>query len=144
MRLDDELFTVGRAIFQDAMTGEGEDAKIYVKIGLNDVEPILALLDTRATWSVLDRDYAEEIGLLNTEGHKLKLSTRHGLFEGKVVRTPVRLLADEGKSLEVDATVFVSANWTHGNFLGYSGLLERVRFAIDPERNHFYFGPGPS
>ncbi len=25
--------------------------------------------------------------------------------------------------------------------LGYSGLLERIRFAVDPPRNDFFFGP---
>jgi hypothetical protein len=29
-----------------------------------------------------------------------------------------------------------------GTFLGYSGLLERIRFAVDPQQNNFYFGPG--
>ena len=24
---------------------------------------------------------------------------------------------------------------------GYGGLLERVRFAVDPQENFFYFGP---
>jgi hypothetical protein len=26
------------------------------------------------------------------------------------------------------------------NFLGYEGLLQRIRFAVDPEVNLFYFG----
>jgi len=25
-------------------------------------------------------------------------------------------------------------------FLGYSGLLDRIRFALDPQANDFYFG----
>ena len=56
------------------------------------------------------------------------------------MRAPVSLVADEGESLDLDATFFVSADWRHGTFLGYSGLLEWIRFVIDPYRNLFYFG----
>jgi hypothetical protein len=50
------------------------------------------------------------------------------------------LLADEGRELEVDATVFACPHWPGPNFLGYGGLLERIRLALDPHRRHFYFG----
>ena len=56
------------------------------------------------------------------------------------MRAPVSLVADVGESPDLDATFFVSADWRQGTFLGYSGLLERIRFAIDPYRNLFYFG----
>jgi hypothetical protein len=53
------------------------------------------------------------------------------------------LIADDGDSLRIDATVFVSSDWPRmaGTFLGYSGLLERIRFAVDPQKNDFFFGP---
>jgi hypothetical protein len=51
------------------------------------------------------------------------------------------LVADNGESLSIEATVWVSREWTGGNFLGYGGLLERIRFAVDPANNLFYFGP---
>ena len=68
----------------------------------------------------------------------------HGMgnFRGKLVRVSVSLVADAGESLNLDATFFVSSEWAHATFLGYSGLLERIRFAIDPQRNLFYFGYG--
>jgi hypothetical protein len=50
------------------------------------------------------------------------------------------IVADEGESCEVEATLFVSRDWAYGNFVGYSGLLERIRFAVDPGTNDFYFG----
>ena len=50
------------------------------------------------------------------------------------------LVADEGDSVEVDSTVFVSVNGPAGNFIGYTGFLERIRFAIDPQDNAFIFG----
>jgi hypothetical protein len=33
-----------------------------------------------------------------------------------------------------------SPDWRGPNFLGYQGLLQRIRFAVDPEVNLFYFG----
>ena len=45
-----------------------------------------------------------------------------------------------GGPFEVEATIFVSPDWSGGNFLGYEGLFQRIRFAIDPEANFFYFG----
>lgn len=56
----------------------------------------------------------------------------------------IGLEAEKGESLTVDATVFVpkleDQEWRHPNFIGLSGFLERIRFAIDPDNNYFYFG----
>ena len=62
-------------------------------------------------------------------------------MEGTLERYPIVLTAQKGQSLEIDATIFVCSEWRRGNFLGYTGLLERVRFAIDPASQLFYFGP---
>ena len=135
-------FAVGRAAFLDDRPGSEEGtAKIYVKIepdALGDV--VLAQVDTGAAWTILEREIAESVGLLDGEGPMVRLDTRFGPIDGRLERTPIRLLADEGVSLEVQATVFVSRDWPAGNFIGYNGLLERVRFAIDPRENLFHFG----
>jgi hypothetical protein len=44
-------------------------------------------------------------------------------------------------SFAADGMFFVSPDWpTDQTFLGYSGLLDGIRFALDPQANHFYFG----
>jgi hypothetical protein len=63
-----------------------------------------------------------------------------GRVRGTLFRGLIALLADGGEPLEVDATIFISPDWTGPNFIGYQGLLQRIRFAIDPETNLFYFG----
>ncbi|HEY3569200.1 MAG TPA: hypothetical protein VGP73_14815 [Thermoanaerobaculia bacterium] len=69
------------------------------------------------------------------------MSTRLGSFRGDLYRGPLFFEAREGEPLDVEATVFVSSDWPPGmNFLGYEGLLQRIRFAVDPEVNLFYFG----
>ncbi|GAB4431459.1 MAG: hypothetical protein Fur0044_29050 [Anaerolineae bacterium] len=55
------------------------------------------------------------------------------------------LQAETGDGVEVEATVFVPTlapndTWPHPNFIGLDGFLTRIRFAIDPTENTFYFG----
>jgi hypothetical protein len=70
----------------------------------------------------------------------VRLSTRVGTYEGHLYRGSLTLLAQEGESLDLDVTFFLSPHWQGGNFLGYEGALERARFAVDPRANLFYFG----
>ena len=71
---------------------------------------------------------------------RVTLSTRLGLLHGALYRVPLSFSADEGESLDLEATVFLSPDWTGPNFIGYQGLLQRIRFAVDPDANLFYFG----
>ncbi len=135
-------FTAGRSRFADRTSGSHERAaKIFVKIEPESLGgAILAQLDTGAAWSILDSQVAEELSLLNGQGEPITISTRLGPFDGRLERARVTIVADEGESLSVEATVWVSPDWPGGSFLGYGGLLERVRFAVDPGDNSFYFG----
>ncbi len=135
-------FSVGRTSYFDTLGGPKAIAKIYIRLFPGDVEvPILAQVDTGAAWSILERDIAEGLGLLDESGPPVSLSTRKGTVNGRLVRVPMTILADEGDSLRVEATLFVSQDWEQGNFIGYCGFLERIRFAVDPQTNDFYFGP---
>jgi hypothetical protein len=119
------------------------DPKIYLQIAVGSpTASALAMVDTGATYSVLDADVAEELGAFQDAGvPEVRLSTRHGILPGRLVRRDTWLLADDGPALAIEATFWVSSDWTFGCVLGYSGLLDRVRFALDPARNRFYFGP---
>lgn len=139
---DGTAFAIGRTRFlnQDPVNPE-KSPKVYVKIEPGDFgSPILAQLDTGAAWSILESQIAEAMALFHGQGQPTRLSTRFGPIDGYLERTKITILADEGESIEVEATVFVSKRWLGGSFLGYAGLLERVRFAVDPQQNFFYFG----
>jgi hypothetical protein len=103
----------------------------------------MAQLDTGAAWSVVDPETAAQVGVPG-EGTPIRLRTAFGEQRGRLTRTPITFLADEGDEIEVDATVFVpdpDEPWPVGAlFLGYGGLLERARFALDPPANEFHFG----
>jgi hypothetical protein len=73
-------------------------------------------------------------------GGMFSVSTRNGICAGSLRRIDLSLVADERQSLEVNATVFVSRQWDGPNFIGWNGLLERIRFAVDPSPSHFYHG----
>jgi predicted aspartyl protease len=132
LTLNGEPFSTGRARYLDSDPAHGPAARIHVPIKVGQFE-VLALVDTGAQYSVLGRELAEALGLP-------ELSWRKGNVRGKLVRTDVVLLAEQGESLMVDATVFVPDDAEMANFIGYSNFLDRVRFAVDPQRNHIYFG----
>lgn len=90
----------------------------------------IALLDTGATWSVIDYELA---GLLDADlGEPIEaisLSTRFGVLKGTLSRLTITLLAesDWGSDLSVDAAVAVISDWPGPVVLGYQGFLERLR-----------------
>jgi hypothetical protein len=146
LKLDQVDFTCGRALFLDSVKGFQEPtAKIFVKISLEGRLNFgfYAQLDTGAAWSVLDPVLARAFGLMGMEGLQTKLNTRFGLFHGALIPLRIAFLAKEGRHLDTYAHFFISPDWPPGRtFLGYSGLLDSIRFALDPQANHFYFGPG--
>ena len=91
---------------------------------------------------MLNAEVATAAGLLDQDDDspKISISTRIGRIKGSLVRTTTTLVAEDGDSVEFDSTVFVSREWFQQSVIGYSGLLERIRFAIDPGSNSFIFG----
>jgi predicted aspartyl protease len=137
-------FTTGRATYRDVHPhSRSTKSAIYVQVAL-PIDPgisLYAILDTGTPYCIFETEIMEALGLFPMDSGSLPLKTAYGSFSGTIQRTALRLVAEQGDSLDIDASVFVTDDWTYGNFLGYSGLLERIRFAIDPQTNSFYFGP---
>ena len=143
LELDGLLFTQGRARYADRHPERPEpSAKIYVRVRFAQSSyAVLAQLDTGAAWSVLPPDIARDVQVEIDSGLPEQMSTRWGVISGFLVRVPFTLPADEGLSFVSMGTFFISEDWPEGQtFLGYSGLLDSIRFALDPQRNDFYFG----
>jgi hypothetical protein len=71
--------------------------------------------------------------------------TNRGTLSGDLYRLPLRLIASEGNAIEIQATAIVpDLNQDHWRdaptFLGFRDCLDRLRFAIDPSEEKFYFG----
>lgn len=139
---DGSTFATGRSSYLDADPRHpSETARIHVRVAFDGVS-VLALLDTGAAWTMLNAEVATAAGLLDQDDDspKISISTRIGRIKGSLVRTTTTLVAEDGDSVEFDSTVFVSREWFQQSVIGYSGLLERIRFAIDPGSNSFIFG----
>lgn len=137
-----DLFTTGRSRFADhSPAAKDPTAKIYVRVAFEQGSEVLVQVDTGAAWSVLAPDVARALGVSARGGHPARMRTPFGVMDGYLVRVPLTLWADEGENLRLDGTFFVSESWPDGmSFLGYSGLLDSLRFAVDPQANDFYFG----
>ena len=139
----DGTILVGKARFLDADPAiTSETARIYLRVVAppNDFS-FVAQFDTGAAWTVFDPQLTEALNADPLDGDAVTLSTRLGQFTGRLARATLRLLADEGDSVDVEATIFVCPEWPAGrNFVAYTGTLERVRFAVDPAQNEIYYG----
>jgi hypothetical protein len=118
------------------------EARIVIPLALKSVaKPVLAVVDTGAPWCIFEPTVAQDLARCFIPLQwQVSLSTRLGLVRGALYRGMITIPADEGDSIDVESTVFLSPDWRGPNFIGYQGLLQRIRFAVDPEANLFYFG----
>lgn len=118
------------------------DPRIVIRLAIEPLRTFVpAVVDTAAPWCIFKPEIGEILRRSCTElPGDVGLSTRLGTIWGRLYQTQIRLPAQEGRSLDLDATVFLSPDWQGGNFVGYTGLLQRIRFAVDPHSNLFYFG----
>jgi hypothetical protein len=145
LSLNGKGFTTGRARFRDQAPGSQElTAKIFVKIEFPGLDGSwLAQVDSGSAYPMLEPGLAKALGVLDGDGEPARIHTRLGRIGGRLERIPLTLVADEGDSLEMEAVFLVSRDWHGKTFLGYSGFLDRLRIALDPPENFFYFGePG--
>jgi len=103
------------------------------------------IVDTGARWCVLDPVEFEKIADQAELIHATSLIIRGESYTGLLYKLFISLPAVIGESLEVDATVFVpdlpvGEDWFHPNFIGLDDFLNRIRFAVDPASNLFFFG----
>lgn len=98
------------------------------------------MVDTAAPWCIFEpaigevlRDHVDVL----REG--VSIDSRLGRFKGTLAQGRLQIVADDGEDLEVEVLMFLCPDWAGGNFLGYEGALDRIRFAVDSHRNRFYF-----
>ena len=137
----DQPFTTGICQYQDDLAGEpAENSKLFIEVKIGALEiPVFAMVDTGAPYCVFATEILAELGYSFDRENVVQLSTRKGLFWGTIHRINLTLVANEGESLEVESTFFVPELWK-GNYIGFMGCLQRLRFAIDPSKNFFHFG----
>lgn len=141
-------FAAGMVYYEDHYPGQERTARIVVPVMVEEYLPVQAVLDTGAPWCILSPEIAEQVGITAGTGYEPsgRVLHRGQWYKGKLFRMRIGLEAEQGESLDIEATVFVPTlppgeTWLHPNFIGLDGFLNRIRFAIDPDENAFYFGP---
>lgn len=76
------------------------------------------------------------------------VNLRGSSVTGRLCRLLLRIQAEEGTSIELEVTTLIPRDTREDQwieqlpcYLGWQGCLERLRFAIDPNTDTFYFGP---
>jgi hypothetical protein len=105
-------------------------------------------VDTGGVYLLFSSEVASYLGLRPEAGIPTeRLTFRRVQLSGVLHRVELTLLAEDGVSLMIEATAFVpelapNQEWLDDFpcVLGMSGCLERLRFAVDPTNDTFYFG----
>jgi hypothetical protein len=141
-------FATGVTYYEDSYPTEEMSARMVLQVAVEGQVLVHAIVDTGSPWCILDPDIVERLGVINNVEYapEEKMLIRGFLYEGKLLRMRIGLEAEYGHSLGVESTVFVPSLfpgdvWPYPNFVGLDGFLSRIRFAVDPTENAFYFGP---
>jgi len=151
LRFDnDEPFSTGMATYlYRPATAEETSPRILLQIQVGE-QLISAFVDTGSPYFLCDPEVASTLGLSPEDALGSEtIRFRKERLNGKIHRFPVIFLAEAGENLPVEATMFVpdlTNDQVWGDFpsiIGLSGCLERLRFAVDPSNDRFYFGALP-
>lgn len=142
-------FAVAMATYTDHISAEKRFPGIVLRLSLEmRPNPIRAIVDTGSQWCIFDPAFIDSSIIESVPDNMFveRCVIRGTIYTGKIVRMNVRIETDYGESPDIDATVFVpllepGEEWPHPNFIGLEGFLNRIRFAVDPAENAFYFGP---
>jgi hypothetical protein len=140
-----EYFAIGAInyAYRPAITSDTTNRIIIVVYVEDSITE--AVLDTGAPYPIIAPKVAKQAGLYRVKPlERKRMLVRGNWLGGSIIRLNMTLLADEGEDLTVDATAFipdVEEYWgDFPCFIGQMGFLERIRYALDPDTDTFYFG----
>jgi len=141
-------FASGVTCYEDRYSNQEQSTRIVLTVTVERYLTVRAIVDTGAPWCILAPEIVERLGITPRTSYALdeRLTIRGISYEGKLLRMKIGLRAEqEGEDCEIEATVFVptlspDSVWPYPNFIGLNGFLNRIRFAVDPCENAFYFG----
>jgi hypothetical protein len=146
---DGESFAVGATSYDyHQATDSDTSPRIFINIGVGGDETS-AFVDTGGVYFICTPPFARRIGLDPTQGTPAsgRILWRNDWLDGALFRLPLTLPADQGESMTIEVTAFVPQVGPHQDWndelpcvLGMQFCLERMRFAVDPEHDMFYFG----
>ena len=141
-------FATGVIRYRDYYPGQDQAARIVLPVVIAGRWPVPVIADTGAPWCIFNPEMIIDLDFSGAANYapEIVLTVRGIGYPGRLLRMDITLPADEGENFDIDATVFVpllssGETWPHPNFIGLDGFLNRIRFAVDPAENAFYFGP---
>ncbi len=141
-----ELFTTGMASYSYRPAINDISNRIILQVEIEGVF-VEAIVDTGSPYVVCPPYISGLIGFdPSTATESILFKVRGIDMQGSLYRAAILFPAEKGEDLIVDGTVFVpDQEWQEvwgeqPAFIGLTGCLERMRFAVDPENDIFYFG----
>lgn len=148
-RVDGTAFTTGTMLYEYRPATSAETTpRVVLPIAIGNYE-ISAFVDTGGVFFICAPDLAQKLRLEPDDGIPIKkpILWRGRPLKGTLHTLAIKFLAIEGHSLIIEVTAFVptvssadEADETVPCVLGMQGCLEKMRFAVDPENDLFYFG----
>lgn len=143
---DHRPFSTGRSSCEiRPIPGIRQDAnRLLISVSIEDV-PVRAVVDTGGVYLIIEPGIAEELDLKQQDAiGTAMLTIRTSKTRGYLHRVNLRIQAEEGEDLIQEVTAFIpdatAEEWGETpTFLGLTGCLEFLRFAVDPSENKFYF-----
>jgi hypothetical protein len=118
--------------------------RIFVPVQIESIQTE-AVVDTGGVYLVCHPEIADLLRLdLADKVGTDELNIRGSKIPGSLYRLYLTLLAEEGKPLTLQVSAFVPRlepyeTWDLPSFMGLTGCLEWIRFAVDPITETFYF-----
>lgn len=146
LRSDGTLFACGAVTFAyRPATASDRTNRIIIPIEIESISTY-AVVDTGAPYFVCAPEITSQFNFnaVSSLGPS-QLQIRGHDVHGHLHRLTLRLIADDGESIDIDATAFVPVTdeWPGGLpcFLGLNECMDRMHVGIDPEHEMFHFGP---
>lgn len=143
---DDRPFSSGSCPYEYRPATDSEiTRRIIIPVKIGDVLTS-AMVDTGGAYLVCPPEYAELLNLDaadSLERIKLTIPRYASGAKGNLYLVSLTLLAEDGHSCEQLVTAFVPKPLPGRSFLpilGLEGCLEKLRFAVDPGDDTFFFG----
>jgi hypothetical protein len=142
-----ERFATGAVDY--SVTGNNAMTRLNLEVRVEG-RRTTAIIDTGAAYVIFSPELAEEAGVDPASALiEAVLLIRGMRIKGNLHRVTLELLAVVGNNLALEVTAFIpdstqNFGQTHPSFLGLFGCLESIRFAVDPHRQMFFFGPRPA
>jgi len=143
---DGQPFATGAIPYTVGGVQDSAAERLMIKLWVENVS-IVAAVDTGAPYVICPPDLAAPLEPYCTDLlGEARLQIRGVAYRGKLYLLSVTFEASQGEDLRTLATVFIPQldpwqTWELPSFVGLTGMLDRLRFAVDPDASLFYFGP---